>query len=118
MASSAPGLTDLVCQQRSLVLALGTISPPAHSDRRMAQRLTWMRWPNVGNNVPGALVCGIFVVRAGGAPRRQAALLESWGQTCTNELAGLGKIPIFGRMHVGCHELIDGRRQIIKRALQ
>ena len=49
---------------------------------------------------------------------RQAALLESWGQTCTNELAGLGKIPISGRMHVGCHELIDGRRQIFKRALQ
>ena len=67
-------MTDELCQQAELVLAFGTISPPQHGDRRMAQRLTWMRWPNVGNNVP-APICGAFIVRSGGTPRRQMATL-------------------------------------------
>ena len=65
----------LACSQnRDLVLALGVISAPDYHGRRMAQRHSWMRWPNVGHG-DGHTVCGSFVVRAGDAPRGVATAL-------------------------------------------
>lgn len=58
-----------------LVLALGVVSAPDYHARRMAQRHSWMRFPEVGRFV-GAAVCSSFVVRAGGAPRRVEAALS------------------------------------------
>ena len=70
-----------ICRQRSLVLALGTISPPSFGHRRIAQRHTWMRWPNVGTD-GAAAVCSVFVVRAGGPPPpRVAATLARESKT-------------------------------------
>ena len=77
-------MADAICRQPALLLALGTISPPPFSQRRLAQRLTWMRWPNVGTSAPASICC-VFVVRSGGAPAGHAGLLEreraSFGDT-------------------------------------
>ena len=65
----SPGAASsaLLCSQPDLVLALGIVSAPSHHGRRMAQRHSWMRWPNVGHR-EGAAICGAFIVRSGGAP--------------------------------------------------
>jgi hypothetical protein len=74
-ASAADSGGTIVCAQQGLVLALGIISAPDYSGRRLAQRHSWMRWPNVGHG-DGHAVCGAFVVRAGAAPRRVATALQ------------------------------------------
>ena len=58
------------CRQRELLLALGTVSPPEHRVRRVAQRNSWMQWPNVGVRGAAASVCAVFIVRSGGAAPR------------------------------------------------
>ena len=67
--------STLVCPQASLVVALGIISAPEYHGRRLAQRHSWMRWPNVGHG-EGQTICASFVVRAGDAPLVAAAKLQ------------------------------------------
>ena len=70
MRSSSP-----TCPQSEVLVALGILSAPDYHIRRMAQRHSWMRWPNVGR-FDGAAMCVSFVVRAGGAPRGVAQALK------------------------------------------
>jgi hypothetical protein len=77
-----------VCHQRELLLALGTLSPLQFADRRMAQRLTWMRSPEVGQSGE-APICSVFVVRSGGAPPWAAAALERENRAFADVLPAL-----------------------------
>lgn len=63
-----------VCRQEALTLAVGIVSPPENHGRRLAQRHSWMRWPNVGQSLD-ATCCATFIVRAGHAPRGVASAL-------------------------------------------
>lgn len=68
-------MAPLCAQQPELLLALGVLSSPDYHGRRMAQRHSWMRWPNVGRFNDSA-ICATFVVRAGGAPLGVATALR------------------------------------------
>ena len=54
------------CRQHDLLLALGSISPPEYTARRMAQRLTWMTSDDVG---PSGSICAMFIMRTGMMPQ-------------------------------------------------
>ena len=83
MARRAAGLGEVpsfaplgpICRQKDLLLALGIVSAPDYHGRRLAQRHSWMRWPNVGHDGE-AQICGTFVVRAGRAPRGVSTALQ------------------------------------------
>ena len=51
--------------QTPLLLAVGVVTAPEFTQRRMALRGSWLRWPNVG---PGRAVVVRFVLRSSGAP--------------------------------------------------
>lgn len=54
------------------LIAMGIVSAPTYLDRRVANRASWMRWPNVGPRRP---LLVNFVVRASGAPAWLGKLL-------------------------------------------
>ena len=70
-----PSAAARLCPQPDLLLALGIVSAPDYHMRRMAQRHSWMRWPNVGH-FDGAAICASFIVRAGNAPAVIASALR------------------------------------------
>ena len=54
-------------------VAIGVISAPEYTKRRLGLRASWMRWPNVGSS---RAVAVRFVVRTGEAPPLLQAALE------------------------------------------
>lgn len=65
-----PGGTKAGCLP--LLLAIGIISAPTHTLRRMSIRGSWLRWPNVGS---GHAVDAKFVIRSFHAPAHVHELL-------------------------------------------
>ena len=88
-----PSAPFKICPQLELQLAIGIVSAPRFVARRMAQRESWLQWPNIGHRADAG-VWAAFVVRSGGAfetlqlareasAQRDMLLVESiaWNET-------------------------------------